>query len=342
MQNFQWSGQFRLSVTVVALVVFFVGAAAGGLAGFVLLGLPAILLLAICWAGPIAGAAAGWISKSTVESWEQRKKSDLREIEALMRSRNYEPAAQRLEAIITKEPHHTEALLLAVSLYRAQGQNQKAQQLCLELVNRKDAPLSTTQALMAQVGMTEQEIRQASATREREERRERLIEEMERKPDDHWIKIRLIDLLITEFGDDAQAGKMIEDLARQPGAPLKAIEQMRIKLARKNLPESSTIKEARIEERSEPPACPSQDPEIKKLLAANSVGSAVSRLEAGLQQWPDDFEGWMLLAQVYSERCYSAKSAERAVSSIRLNPRFTPEQKAQAETRLRELNRKNL
>lgn len=162
----------RITLTLAALVVFGIGARAGGLAGFCLLGLPAIIVLAILWTGSISNRLAGLIVKSTVQSWEQRKKTDLAEIEQWMREKNYAAAARRLDEIIAAEPHHVQAMLRAVTVYRLDGQIDKARQLCLRLIDRDDTAPRTIQALMAQLDMTGEEIQQACAVRQTKDKRE--------------------------------------------------------------------------------------------------------------------------------------------------------------------------
>lgn len=344
MRTIAWNRVFRLSGSIAAVYVFMTAARLGGLLGL-FLGLTAIFVIAVFWTGPIANLVAGWVAKATTETWWQREKTDLCEIEQLMRDKQYALATQRLEAIIIKEPYHIQARVLAVTLHRLQGQNEKARQVCLELINRDDVALRTIQALMAQIGMNEQEIQQISAGREREGKKQTLLLTLRQNPENHWARARLIQLLITEFGDYAQAQKMLNALTKEPDAPQLFLQHIRAALAEKCAPASSSQSVASQPppgDQAPPPPRPSQDPEIDNLLAGNFIGSAVERLDAGLEKWPDDFEGWMLLARVQTQRCHSATSAERVVAHIRLSPQFTPEQKSEAAKRLREWNLKIL
>jgi hypothetical protein len=269
-----WGRIFCVICTVAALIVFGIGAWIGGPVALFTLGLPAILVLIVFWTGPLARMAAGFVSKLTLETWEQVEKTDLRGIYQLMRNQEYAAATQAIEAILAKEPNHTEAMVCAVSLYRLENQTEKARQICLDLIRRDDMAIDTVQALMAQIGMTEQEINQASAGRRREV----------------WG---------TSIRDDPSKA------VKEPAAPVIT-------------------------------ACPSEDPEVRGLLAHNCIGSAVERVEAGLKKFPNDFEGWLLLAEIQILQCHSMNMAEQAVAHVRDSAAFTPEQKAEAEKRMRE------
>ncbi len=237
MRTIVWNRVFRLIVTIAAVYVFITAGKLGGLLGF-LLALIATFVIAVFWTGPIANLIAGWVAKATTETWCQREKTDLCEIEQLMRDKQYALATQRLESIIIKEPYHTQARVLAVTLHRLQGQNEKARQLCLELINRDDVELRAIQALMGQIGMTEEEIQQISAGWEREGKKQTLLLTLRQNPENHWAKARLIQLLITEFGDYSQAQKMLNALAKEPDAPQLFLQHIRCTLAEKCSPAS--------------------------------------------------------------------------------------------------------
>ena len=81
---------------------------------------------------------------------------------------------------------------------------------------------------------------------------------------------------------------------------------------------------------------PSTDPQIDTLLEFNQMGSAIERLENGLKEFPEDFEGWMRLMDIQINRCDQVRIAEQIGRRISQDARFTPEQKLSAETRLRQ------
>ena len=309
-------GWGRILCTVAVLFVLVAGARTG-LGGFFIFVLPSIFVLVVLWTGKLAQMSAGKFAGMTTESWSQIEKADLRGIHQQMRQSEYAEATQQLEAILAKEPDHTEAMICAVNLYRLQDQIEKARQACLALLRRDDVAVPTIQALMGQIGMSPQEIQQACAIRIREDQKKTLLAALRQNPENREAAKKLSQLL------DIEKAELASSLPAVSPPPFL-----------QNTPSVQTP-----DPEAAPPAvavCPSEDTEVRYLLAKNCIGSAVERLEAGLELFPSDFEGWMLLAHIQIMQCHSLNLADRTVGRVCRSAEFTPEQKAEAQKRLRD------
>ena len=194
----------------------------------------------------------------------------------------------------------------------------------------------------------------------------RLRAALRQNPDDLAAALQLILVLTEDFQDFSEAEEVISGIANRPYAPTAFVDFARATIngnrsgaaVARSITESSTgkfvlvpskfgltkqddkagsgsIEQLKSPRMDGPEMPPSIDPKINSLMEAHFIGTAVEQLERNLEKYPEDYNGWMRLADIYINECFQQKPAERIVQRIINSRDFTAEQKAAAVANLR-------
>ena len=172
-----------------------------------------------------------------------------------------------------------------------------------------------------------------------------LREALKRDPADMAASLQLILVLTEDLCEFTEAERLIKFIATQSFTPPALLEYARAtlqenkehefqqKLDQIHRGEAAETATPPLEGPVVPPFC---DGIVQDMLDANMLGSAIERLEQGLQLYPDDFGGWLRLADIQMNRCNRRGAAEKIERQLKQSPLFTDQQKAEAVQRFRQ------
>lgn len=221
------------------------------------------------------------------------------------------------------------------------GRKDEAIKLCEDLKQSGEVDMATLESTLEFLGVKQDrtslvrpvaEAARLRAQGKYSEAEQRLKALLTKNPADADAAMLLMRLYAQDLRQPAKAREILQALEKEP-----RVDRAHIDFARRSIDDWS---------RSKPePAKPVEAPipvSVDELLAQGLIGSAMELVEEKLRERPGDFALRLKFAEVHAVHCANFPRAERIVRQIMGDPRFTPEQGANAKARLKEWHQAHL
>ena len=215
------------------------------------------------------------------------------------------------------------------------GQRDAAIKLCEELKKTGEVDINTLENHLIFLGVPQQRAPEfkplVEAGRLRSQgnllEAEKLLKAMLAKnPADEGAALMLMRLLAQDLKQPDRAYRVYYAFSKQPH-----VSPDHLEFARRHIEEWSRPAPAA----PETPA-PAPPETVEDLLAKNSYGIAVEKLEAQIREQPQDFALQLKLADIYATHIKNFPRAEKIVKSLERSPEYSPELKAEAAAKLQQ------
>jgi tetratricopeptide (TPR) repeat protein len=222
------------------------------------------------------------------------------------------------------------------------GQREEAFELCEQLKVSGEVPYQHLVDIQACLGMAPRvagslaeaaRLRAAGRPTEAAAWLNRLLR---RQPHHAQAVILLMRIYAEDLRQPARAAEILRQWETQPGLDPAQVESARRQLA-KWIP--ATGQPSAVE--SAPPVPPPIPvPTVEELVAQGHYGTAIEHLERELAKTPEDFSGWLKLAEIYACHCGNLVAAEKIIRRLNRMTAFGQEQQQLAAQRLKEWHRR--
>jgi hypothetical protein len=212
------------------------------------------------------------------------------------------------------------------------GRREEAVRLCEEFKQSGEVDRATLEMTLEFLGVPQKsalvpkplaEARQLRAEGKFAAAEMRLQSQLAKNPADAEAAMLLVRLYAQDLRQPGKAQAVLRKLEQQPQAVASHIEFARRSIDEWSKPESA---ETRI-------AAPPKS--VDELAAQGFLGTAIEKLEAQTRAQPDDFEGWLKLAEIHAVHCKDFRRAQKIIQQLGAGSRFTPQQIESAWAKLK-------
>ena len=232
------------------------------------------------------------------------------------------------------DPHQARRYQDAIAHLIHNGHRDEAIKLCEELKLSGAVDLATLEHTLEFLGVAQQRVPAkplAKAARLRAQgnfagAEELLKSLLVKNPADDGAALVLMQLYAQDWRQPGRAHEVLRALQQQPHVPASHLEYARRSIDEWSRPQPVARETA--------PAPPPQS--VDDLLAEGSLGTAVEMLEEQLKARPDAFKLQLKLAEIHAVYCKNVLRAEKIIARLERNSTSSPQQIAQARTKLAE------
>jgi len=155
---------------------------------------------------------------------------------------------------------------------------------------------------------------------------------LNKNPADADAAMMLMRLYAQDLRQPARAVEVLRALENEPG-----VARAHIDFARHSIDDWS-----RSGPETPKPAGVPETAAVDELLAQGFFGSAMEQIEQKIKEQPADPALRVKLAEIHARHCHNLLRAEKIIRQLEGDPRFTPEQAADARARLKEWHQAHL